>query len=223
MAAIFSRRRWINKICMASMVYSVLSISLSGIWKWFYRILLLTTELISWMMDILLSEVMNLYSFLFPDGQQRPEWITGPCHREHVSQDARPQETGWLPWRCFNHFHSRADLDTTDYSDATKCSTEIDPYTVLKISTICHVRDLWKLALSCKQLWLSCPPDPWNLPGTALLSGFQSSRGAEYLCISLYHQVIIWYFVKQKSSKECSMLKIKINLGIMFSWVIFVL
>ena len=41
--------------------------------------------------------------------------------------------------------------------------------------TICHAWDLWKLSQSCKQLHLLCPPDLWNLPGTALLSGFQSS------------------------------------------------
>ena len=32
--------------------------------------------------------------------------------------------------------------------------------TVLKMWTICHARDLWKLARSCKQLRLLCPPDP---------------------------------------------------------------
>ena len=31
-----------------------------------------------------------------------------------------------------------------------------------------------KLARSCKQYCLLCPSDPWNLPGTALLGGFQS-------------------------------------------------
>ena len=46
---------------------------------------------------------------------------------------------------------------------------------VLKIRTIFYVWDLWKLARSCKQLYLLCLPDPLNLPGTALLSGFQSS------------------------------------------------
>ena len=45
---------------------------------------------------------------------------------------------------------------------------------VLKIRIIFHVRDLWKLARICKGCLL-CPPDPWNLPGTALVSGFQSS------------------------------------------------
>ena len=41
-----------------------------------------------------------------------------------------------------------------------------------------HAQDVWKMAWSCKQLHLLCPPNPWNLPGTALLSGFQSSHGA---------------------------------------------
>ena len=35
-----------------------------------------------------------------------------------------------------------------------------DPYTVLKIRTICHAQDLWKLAPACKQLHLLCLPDP---------------------------------------------------------------
>ena len=34
------------------------------------------------------------------------------------------------------------------------------------------------LVQSCKQLCLLCPPDHWDLPGTALLNGFQSSQGA---------------------------------------------
>ena len=47
---------------------------------------------------------------------------------------------------------------------------------VLKIRGICHAWDPWKLALSYKQFCLLCPIAPQNLPGTALLSGFQSSR-----------------------------------------------
>ena len=52
-------------------------------------------------------------------------------------------------------------------------------------------RSLWRhgnVNLSCQRhvkigsvlqtLSLLCPPDPWYLPGTSLLSGFQSSRGA---------------------------------------------
>ena len=52
-------------------------------------------------------------------------------------------------------------------------------YTVLIIRPICHAQDMWKIGMeSCKQLHLLCLPDPGNLPGTALLSGFQSSHGA---------------------------------------------
>ena len=40
---------------------------------------------------------------------------------------------------------------------------------VLKSWKISHPWHLWKLAQSCKRLQLLCPPDPWNLPGTALL------------------------------------------------------
>ena len=49
---------------------------------------------------------------------------------------------------------------------------------VLKIRTICNARDLWKFASPCKQLHLLCLPNPWNLPGAAILSGFQSPQGA---------------------------------------------
>ena len=52
------------------------------------------------------------------------------------------------------------------------------PGTVLKISNICQARDLWNLARSCKHFRLLCTSEPWNLPCTALFSGFQSSRGA---------------------------------------------
>ena len=50
--------------------------------------------------------------------------------------------------------------------------------TVLKIRTVCHARDLWKLAQSYKETYLLCLPDSWNLPRIVLLSGFQNSRGA---------------------------------------------
>ena len=40
---------------------------------------------------------------------------------------------------------------------------------VLKIGTICHVRDLLKWIRSCIHLRLLCPPDLLNLPRTALL------------------------------------------------------
>ena len=42
--------------------------------------------------------------------------------------------------------------------------------------TIPHARDIRKLARSRKRLYLLCPPDPYNLPSTALLSGLQSPR-----------------------------------------------
>ena len=53
-----------------------------------------------------------------------------------------------------------------------------DLRSVLKMRTIWHALDLWKLARSCKQLHWLCLPDLWNLSGTTLLHGFQSSRGA---------------------------------------------
>ena len=48
-------------------------------------------------------------------------------------------------------------------------------YIVLKNRTIRHTQVLWKLARSRKQLPLSCPPGPCNLPDTAFLNRFQSS------------------------------------------------
>ena len=46
--------------------------------------------------------------------------------------------------------------------------------TVLKIRTICHVPDLWKIARSCKKLHSLYPPDPLNLPGAALIGRFRA-------------------------------------------------
>ena len=50
---------------------------------------------------------------------------------------------------------------------------------VSKIKIISHAKGLWpvKVAWSCRQLCLLCPPDLWHLPGTAPLSGLQSSWG----------------------------------------------
>ena len=53
-------------------------------------------------------------------------------------------------------------LGIDDHGKYTKLKT------VLKIRSICHAWDLWKLAWSCKHLYSSCPPDPWNSPGTAV-------------------------------------------------------
>ena len=59
----------------------------------------------------------------------------------------------------------------------TTSHTQLFFLAVLKFSTICNVRDLWKYVSSCKRLRLLYPPHPWNLPGTALLRGFQNSQG----------------------------------------------
>ena len=54
------------------------------------------------------------------------------------------------------------------------------------------------LALTYKQLHLLCPQDLWNLPGTALLSGFQNSK---VTCISEYFSKFftltfhMWFFM----------------------------
>ena len=46
------------------------------------------------------------------------------------------------------------------------CITHVAILPALKVRTICHAWDLWKVTWSCKQLRLLCPPDPLNLPGT---------------------------------------------------------
>ena len=46
--------------------------------------------------------------------------------------------------------------------------TSLQYLTVLKLRTICYGWNLWKLAWACKQLYLLCLSDLWNLPGTAL-------------------------------------------------------
>ena len=74
---------------------------------------------------------------------------------------------------AFNHCRLKMNLSGDD-----GVNPKIHTCAVLKIRTICHARDLWKLAQSCKQLHLLCLPDSSNLPGTALLSGYQSSQGA---------------------------------------------
>ena len=56
--------------------------------------------------------------------------------------------------------------------------TYADGIARLNVRTIGHAWDLQKLAWSCNQFCLWCLPDPWNLLGTALFSGFQSSWGA---------------------------------------------
>ena len=60
------------------------------------------------------------------------------------------------------------------------------PCPVLKIKTIDHARDLWKLALSYRQLRLLCPPNPCNLPGTAFHSGFKASGRFEIYWVKPY-------------------------------------
>ena len=42
--------------------------------------------------------------------------------------------------------------------------------TSVRNGTICLAQDLRRFVRSCKQLHLLCLPDPWNLPGIALLS-----------------------------------------------------
>ena len=47
-------------------------------------------------------------------------------------------------------------------------------YVITAMLKLCKTRNLRQLPRSCKQWRLKCPSDPGNLPGTTLLSGFQS-------------------------------------------------
>ena len=68
-----------------------------------------------------------------------------------------------------------------------------DTKAMLQIRTMCHACDLWKVIRSCKQLHLLCPPDPCNLPGTALhRSPWQ-----------------LWYPLHKTVIRECSFISIK--------------
>ena len=55
----------------------------------------------------------------------------------------------WMYWNL-KVVHCRAINEMSE--------SEHGRYVVLKIRTICHAWDLWKLAQSCKQLHLLCPP-----------------------------------------------------------------
>ena len=81
-------------------------------------------------------------------------------------------------WLCFGSVCLYEVMPVFAISVQCVLGRHMVPYmsAVLKIRTVCHARDLRKLARSCKQLHLLCPPDPKKLPCTALLSGFQSSR-----------------------------------------------
>ena len=95
-----------------------------------------------------------------------------PQHNDdlaHGKGDYGIQPSGgcWLqPSVTFFHFHFHFSPRLSRNSNFM--------YSALKITTIYHAWD-W---LSFKQLCLSCLSDLWNLPGSALLSGFQRSQGA---------------------------------------------
>ena len=96
--------------------------------------------------------------------------------------------------------------------NATNESLQVIIYAVLKIQTICHTRDLWKLARSCKQLHLLCLPNPWSLPGTALFNGFQSSRGSfELHWVRQYLANVVLFGIKDLQTPEMTV-KLKSNL-----------
>ena len=86
---------------------------------------------------------------------------------QRVTKQMQHQMNIFLPNRLQRLHHPTQRLHETNI-----------PNTVLEIGTICHARDMRKLVRSRKQLHLLSPPDPCNLPGTALLGGFQSSCGA---------------------------------------------
>ena len=82
---------------------------------------------------------------------------------------------------------------------------------VLKSRTICRAWDLWKLAWSWS--WsLLCLPDPWNLSGTASLSGFQSSqRSFEIHWVRQYLVNVVSFRIKDLQTYEMTLM-LKSNL-----------
>ena len=74
-------------------------------------------------------------------------------------------------------------------------ASTIEPFPVLKIRTIFHAWDLWKLAGSCKQLHLLCPPDLWNLPGFFTNLIRVKKRGPRYFLshLSAKYSDSIWH------------------------------
>ena len=97
-------------------------------------------------------------------------------------------------------------------NNATNESLQVNIYTVLKIQTICHARDLWKLAWSCKLLHLLCLPNLWSLLGTALFNGFQSSWWSfEIHWVRQYSANVVLFGIKDLQTPEMTV-KLKSNL-----------
>ena len=94
-----------------------------------------------------------------------------PCRVYYLAKDLKEAAFGLM------HSGTR-ELDCCSRMNLYSFSGMDQQITHVKFRTICHVWDLWKLARSCKQMCLLCLPDPWNLSGAALLSGFQSSPRA---------------------------------------------
>ena len=74
-------------------------------------------------------------------------------------------------------FHGQISLENSFVQNVCYRCCVLHSVIVLKINTIYHAWDLWKLAHACKQLNLLYLPDPWYLPCTALFSAFHGSRG----------------------------------------------
>ena len=146
-------------------------------------------------MSVMASRIISLtivYSTIYSGADQRKHqsstslafvrgihrWPVNSPHKWPVMQKMFSFDDFIMWWIYFNHSYrliSSDDTATTIQSTTKPCEYF---KVVLKIRTMCHGRDLRKLTWSCKQLHLLCPPDPWNLPGTALLSGCQNSQGA---------------------------------------------
>ena len=86
---------------------------------------------------------------------------------------------GWTLWYCF--FTRLWPSDTCHMVSSISVKVASTNGTVLKIRTICHAQDLWKLAPSCKQLQLLCLLDQWNSPSTALLSEREREREIKFI------------------------------------------
>ena len=106
----------------------------------------------------------------------------------------RPYPWGLLHWHWGNLGASEVTVKGAGNIDLNLTTKLMAQTAVLKISAIRHARNLRKLARSYKELRLMCPPDPQNLPGTALFSGNPPSKTVLSKCSFIWNKgpVNIW-------------------------------
>ena len=109
-----------------------------------------------------------------------------PFHKEHMSS--------YLT-NCENSFWSNFNSNDLIGSQLGKSWPDSITSTVLKIMTICHARDQWKFARSCKQMRSL---HPWNLPGTALVSEWISALpgSLKFHWVRQYLVIVVLFWIK---------------------------